>query len=424
MFDTIDYILLLVMLPLLAVSGFFSAGETVMFSLAESDRAAVRRRNPRVGRMIDTLLSKPRMLLITVLLGNMTVNTLYFVVGSVLSMRLADSLWAATICGIGTVLVIVIFGEVMPKSLGSTFRDRAVLFIAPVLLAVHRGIGPLRNLIDAAVIAPLSRLTAPSAKPRDLNQDELAAMLDLSAREGVIDDLEQSLLHEVIRMRRLRVADVMTPRVSMSAITRDSDRREIERLAERTHLSEVPVRSQGAGTVNELCSVRSYLLDERGPSARLADHIHPARFVPELSSLEQLLDHFRRTRTSTAVVVDEWGGTAGVVTIEDLVEELVGDIVGLGEESVPGPERLEDGSWRVSGAMRLDEWSAQFGAGILPERVRTVGGLFMDLLGREPRDGDEITLGNLLCSVESCDGGRVRTALVRVVEDVDGGGVS
>ena len=417
MFETIDFILLLIMLPLLVLSGFFSASETVLFSLAESDRAVVRRRNPRVGRFIDTLLSQPRMLLITVLLGNMTVNTLYFVVGSVLSMRLADSLWAATLCGVGTVLVIIVFGEVIPKILGSSLRDRAVIFVAPILLAIHRGIGPLRGIIDAVIIAPLSRLTAPSARPRDLNQDELAAMLDLSASEGVIDDLEQSLLHEVVRMRGLRVADVMTPRVSMASVTIQSDRREIEHLAERTHLSEIPVRSESAGTVRELCSVRSYLLDERGPETPLADHVHPARFVPELSTLEHLLDHFRRTRTSTAVVIDEWGGTAGVVTIEDLVEELVGDIVGLGEEAIPPPESLEDGSWRVSGAMRLDEWSAHFGEGVLPERVRTVGGLFMNLLGREAREGDEITLGNLRCTVESCDGGRIRAALVRVDDD-------
>ena len=304
----------------------------------------------------------------------------------------------------------------MPKASAPRFGTAA--FVAPVLLAVHRGIGPLRTLIDALVIAPLSRLTAPSAKPRDLNQEELAAMLDLSAQEGVIDDLEQSLLQEVIRMRRLRVADVMTPRVSMSAITRDSDRREIEHLAERTHLSEVPVRAQGAGTVKELCSVRSYLLDPRGSAARLADPSIRLDSFPSFPSLEHLLDHFRRTRP-----VPRWSSTSGDCRSRDHRGPRGGAgrrYVGLGEESIP-PERLEDGSWRVSGAMRLDEWSAQFGAGVLPERVRTVGGLFMDLLGREPRDGDEITLGNLLCSVESCDGGRVRTALVRVVEDVDGG---
>ena len=414
-FETLDLVLLVVMVPLLVLSGFFSASETVLFGLAESDRVAVRRRNPRVARAIDSLLSQPRMLLITVLLGNMTVNTLYFVVGSVLSMNLAESIWAAVLCGAGTVLAIVIFGEVIPKILGSSLRDRAVLFIAPALLAVHRSIGPLRKLIDFLVIAPLARLTAPSSRPRELDKDELAAMLELSAREGVIDDLEQSLLQEVVRMRGLRVADVMTPRVSMTSITMETPRREIEHYAERTHLSELPVRSSDPDAVQGLFSVRNYLLDSRGDSTPLSDHVHPARFVPELSNLDNLLDHFRRTRSSTAIVVDEWGGTAGVVTIEDLVEELVGDIIGLGEESIPAPEALEDGSWRVSGAMHVDEWAALFGEGVLPGRVRTVGGLFMDLLGREPLQGDEITIGNLLCTVESSDGGRVRTALVRVL---------
>ncbi len=215
-------------------------------------------------------------------------------------------------------------------------------------------------------------------------------------------------------MRGLRVSDVMTPRVDIVSITPEAGRREIEQLAERTHLSEIVVRAEGSEDVIGMCSVRTYLLDPREASTPLEDHVHPARFIPELSSLEHLLEHFRRTRSSTAVVIDEWGGTAGVVTIEDLVEELVGDIVGLGEEAVPAPESLEDGSWRISGAMHVDDWAARFGDEILPSRVRTVGGLFMDLLGRQPRLGDQITLGNLLCTVETLDGGRVLTALVRV----------
>ena len=307
-FQTIDLGLLLVMIPLLVLSAFFSASETVLFGLGESDRVLVRQRNPRIARVIDVLLAQPRMLLITVLLGNMTVNTLYFVVGSVLSMRLAGSLWAATLTGAGTVLLIVIFGEVVPKLLGSSLRERAVVVIAPALFAVHRTIGPLRSMIDMLVIAPLARLTAPSSRPRDLDKDELAAMLDLSARDGLIDDLEQSLLQEVVRMKELRVADVMTPRVSMSSITMETERREIERIAERTHLSEIAVHSESADVVEGLCSLRSYLLDARGESTPLEDHVRPARFVPELSTLEHLLDHFRRTRTSTAIVVDEWGG--------------------------------------------------------------------------------------------------------------------
>ena len=415
-FETIDLVMMIVLIPLLVISAFFSASETVLFGLAESDRLAVRRRNPRVSRTIDNLLAQPRMLLITVLLGNMTVNTLYFVVASVLSMRMSDNLWAATLIGVITVLVIIIFGEVIPKLLGASLRDRVAIILAPAMLGVHRAIGPFRNVINLVVIGPLARLTAPTARPRELDGDELAEMLDLSAREGVIDDLEQSLLREVVRMKELRVSDVMTPRVDMVSISREATRREIEHLAERTHLSEIVVRARSGDTVDGLCSIRSYLLDPLGEEAVLENHVRPARFIPELSSLEHLLEHFRGTRTSTSVVVDEWGGTAGVVTIEDLVEELVGDIVGLGEQAVPPPESLEDGSWRISGSMHVDEWSDLFGNDVLPPRVRTVGGLFMDLLGREPRPDDVITLGNLRCTVETLDGGRVVTALVRVLE--------
>ena len=416
-FDTIDYVLLFIMIPLLLASAFFSAGETVLFGMGETDRMQIRRRSPLVGRAVDQLLQDPRMLLITVLLGNMTVNTLYFVIGSVLAMRLAGNMAAAAITGVLTVLVIVILGEVIPKVVGSSLRVRAVMPLAPGLLAVHRTLAPLRVVLANLVIAPLARLTAPSSAPPKLDPEELDALVELSSREGVIDDLEHELLREVIRIRDLRVSDVMMPRVELPWIQHGASRADVLRVAEQHRLSRVPVRAEDGDSVAGFLLARAYLLDLRGEETPLEEHIVPARFVPELASVEQLLEQFRTTGTSVAGVLDEWGGTAGMVTLEDVVEEIVGDIVRLGEQTIPPPVRLEDGSWRVTGAMDLGDWKRLFGSDLVAPRIRTVGGLFLDHFGRMPREGDEILLGNVHCVVESIESNRVGNVLVRVRED-------
>lgn len=413
-FESLDVVLLVVMVPLLLASAFFSAGETILFGMGEADRMQIRRRNLLVGRAVDQLLAEPRMLLITVLLGNMTVNTLYFVVGSVLAMRLSGNVLAATLTGVLTVLVIVVFGEVIPKVVGASLRVRAVVPLAPALLAVHRAFTPIRVVLANIVIAPLARLTAPSSRPPRLDWEELDALVELSGKEGVIDDLELELLREVIRMRDLRVSDVMMPRVELPWIGLDASRADVLRVAEEHRLSWIAVRTGEGDSVAGFLSARDYLLDPRSEETPLEDHLVPARYVPELASLEQLLEQFRTSATSIAVVLDEWGGTAGIVTLEDVVEEIVGDIARLGERVVPPPERLKDGSWRVSGALDLEDWKRLFGSDLLAPRIRTVGGLFLDHFGRIPRVGDEVVLGNVHCVVESVESKRVTSVLVHV----------
>ena len=411
---SIDVILIALMLPLLVGSAVFSVSETVFFGLAEVDRVRINQRSRIAANAVDRLLSRPRMLLITVLLGNMTVNTIYFVLGSVLSVRYSDNVALAALIGFLTITGIVIVGEVVPKVVGSALRVRVALVLAPPLLALHRLLGPLRGFLERFVIAPLARLSAPGTPPRELDSDELDALIELSGREGVIDSHEHELLREVVRIRELRVSDVMVPRVDMPTVTMDIPRPDLLDLIDSSRSSFIVVRAQEGDHVTGLLKVREYLMDTGPNETAIERYLQKAHYVPELASIERLLDHFQTSGTSIAVVLDEWGGTAGLVTLEDVVEEFVGDIQGFADSIVPDPERLEDGSWRVSGATAIDDWKRLFGDSSQFNRVRTVGGLFLDRFGRMPEVGDEITIGNVQCLIESIEGQRISTVLVRV----------
>jgi putative hemolysin len=407
---------LLISLPiLLLLSGFFSGSETALFSMTETERMHVRRRGSLAGRAVQNLLADPRMLLITILLGNMAVNVMYFVVSSVLMMRADVGVIGSIAMAMTTLLAIVLLGEVMPKMLANVRRTSFALLVSPPLLTLHGAILPLRIVLDRAVVTPLSRLTAPSAAPPRLDEEELAALLELSIKQGVIDADEQRLLRDVFNLSRMRVRDVMTPRVKMKSVPLHARREDVIELVRETRLHRLPVFRHNMDDVVGILPVKQYLLASGKRKVRIKKLLQKPRFVPHVATLEQLLDQFRKTKTQSAIVVDEYGGTAGIVSLEDVVERLVGDIVSGSPDETKPPEQLDRGRWRVDGNMSVHDWAEAFGQPLATTRVSTVGGLIMEHLGRAPNVGDEITVGNINLSVEAVDGSRVDSAILTLL---------
>lgn len=406
--------------PLLAASAFCSASETAMFGLGAADRAALRKSAPKASRAVEALLSDERQLLITVLLSNMTVNTVYFVLCSVVLARSQFTVVGNVAFGLVTLLVVVLAGEVIPKLMADGMRLRVTTLLARPLHALHRAILPVRLSVDRLVVAPLSRLTAPGEAPPRLSRDEVRALLEQSGAAGVIDADEQRILRGVFELRRLRVRDVMTPRVDMAWIDASATRREVAEIAATRRLTRLPVMGTGIDDVRGFLQVKRFLLDARGESTPLMDHVRLPRFVPEVSSAEQLLELFREARADLAIVVDEYGGTAGVVAIEDCVEEIVGDIVSPEEEAEAPPRQVGPGEWVVSGDTNLQRWGDAIGKEVERSGASTLGGFVLERLGRPAVAGDVVALANLRLEVEAVSGMRVRRVRVRLDEEGDG----
>lgn len=409
---------LFVLLPLLLVaSGFFSGSETALFSLSAHNRQRLTRGKGLIATVTRSLLSDMQLLLITLMFGNMTVNVLYFVISSALLLRLdptEHAVWFA-VGSVAPLVMIILFGEVLPKMVANMAPVTWVRVTGVPLFTAHRGIGPLRIALRQWVIAPLGRVFAPTIQPTALSADELKALVEVSRHRGVIDPSEQAMLREVVHLSQLKVRDIMVPRVDLEAIDVNSNADRLYRLVREKRVSKVPVYDGDVDHVLGVIYTRQFLLARAGEGAvDLRKLVRQVRFVPELQRVDQLLAEFRKLGTQMAIVVDEYGGTSGLVTIKDVVERLVGELdfdPANAEVNETGFESqsLGEGQWRVSGSLGASDWSAAFGQIDLPPRVSTVGGLIAAMLGRIPAPGDSIVLGNLVMEVEAVSKGRVET---------------
>lgn len=392
-------LVLFAMLPLLLVcSALASASETALFGVTPGEEARLRRVAPRAARAVTTLRAQPRRLLGQVLLLNMLANTAYFIVTSVLTVR-AESATAKVAVSAGSVMAIVLFGEVFAKLFATSARVGFLRVAAPVHLAISAALSPFLAAFDSLVIAPLSRLVVPVVtEPAPVTPEELGELIALSAGDGALRGTEQGLLRSIVELGTVRVRDIMRPRVDLVWAERDTPRDALINLCADSGVSRIPLCVGGLdGEVVAVLVTTHLLAGEPLHRATI-----PAVFVPELARLDTLLERFRDQGISAALCVDEHGGIAGMITIADVVEELVDAGVQTDAADEPGVERTGERSWLVPGRLPVRDMAIAFGvkdAVNLAGRATTIAGLAVSLLGRFPAEGDEARLGDLLLRI-------------------------
>ncbi|MGD8450586.1 MAG: hemolysin family protein [Phycisphaerae bacterium] len=410
---------LALMLGLLVCSGAFSGSETVLFSLSRTQlEQAAGSANP-FRRSAARLMRRPRDTLLVILLANTAVNVALFAVSYVFFGQLAasSSPWVTPVAGLVSVLVVVVFGEVVPKVLAVRFAERAAPLAAALVGPVGYVARPLGRIIDLLIAEPFRRvvLGRPTRGPtprHDVSVEELKALLQMSRRRGEIDRVEDRFLREIVDLGSLRVRDLMVPRVEVEAYDIDEPAEGLRALMRETRLKKVPVYEGSMDNVVGLVYAKMLFLEADRP---LREVVMPVRFVPDLATCEHLLQHFRETRTQLAIAVDEFGGMAGLVTLEDVLEAIVGDISDP-EEALGEPEthQLSESEYEISGQLDVRYWTQTFGLPRQTERVATVGGLVTARLGRPAQIGDVVELGNVELHVTSVQRRRVhRLRLVR-----------
>lgn len=319
----------------------------------------------------------------------------------------------------------VVLGEMAPKSMALQSAARAAVMLSPAMRAAEFIFRPLTAVLNALGNGVLRLAGIPMAdeKAKLLSTDELAYIVEESSEGGLLDATEQLFLENALDFQERTVSQVMTPRTRMVAIPVDAGLEEALNLIVSHPHSRYPVyeknRDEVAGVLYAKDLARYVVQTDAGgeeaaPGFDLTALMRPAVFVPESLPLDDMLVRFRKEHIQIAVVVDEYGGVAGVITLEDLAEELIGEIQDEFDRELPPMEVIDDHTLRVRGDLLLDELNQHYDLDFEEEDVDTVGGLVMARLGHIARPGESVTVDGVRFKVETVEGLAVRTLIVRL----------
>ena len=405
--DFTPYLVVLGILVFAAASFFFALAESALFALSKWQVEQLAERSPRKGSVVARLLQQPSELLATIVLGNTVANAVVVAVGLGLAVWHGDSILLAVV---GLLVLLLVGCEVFPKTLAVRAPEHWSLRVARPMLALQSISRPAQRLAQALNNLFLRHLVARTIKPPPgSTEEDYRELLELAAQQGTLAVREKEIIFEIISLDKKTAASVMTPRSQMACIPDDLSVDEMIAASRRLRHRRLPMYDETPDTIVGVLNTKLLLLD---PNVDLADAIEFPSFVPESMNLLKLFLSLQRQRRGIAIVVDEFGGTAGVVTMEDILEELVGEIRDEGEEEQLVMEKIGPGKWRVSAAVTVRDFRRECPEiGDVPE-VETMGGLLTMLLDVVPGAGESTQFRGLKITAARVDDRAVREVTV------------
>ena len=396
-----------VVLIFAGASFFFSLAETSLFSLSKWQVRQLSERQARAGRIVESLLAKPQDLLATMVLGNTIANAALLAVALWMAL---EGRWPAVVTILGLFALLLVGCEVFPKTMAVRKPEQWAARVARPLSVFLRFSLPLCRVAQRLDAAILKVLTMHSPQPQiTLTDADYQELLEMAYQQGALAQAEKEIILQIISLDRRTAREVMQPRSRMAAIADDLSIEEMLEAARRYKHRRLPIYDETPDTIVGILNTRALLLD---PHIDLADAIEFPSFVPETMNLLQLLKSLQRQQRGLAIVLDEFGGTAGIVTMEDILEEMIGKIRPDSDSDGFVMEKLGPGKWRVSGLLRLDDFRLEYPGLVDVPEIETMGGLLMSLMDVVPRSGESAVFNGMKLTASVADERRVRELLV------------
>ena len=414
----------LLILAMLGLSAFFSGSE-IAFVTADRLHAEMKaRQRGFVGRLVIAAFKDPNRILTTVLVGN---NLALVIYSTILALVLHDPLhnllapWfvaapesavliAQTVIAASIVLVA---GEVLPKTVFSEAANRAVFLLALPLYLAYLLLLPMIKLTGWTARLLMRALGADQTPQLQFPRRAFERIIEDNRRRGSLelDEEESEILSNVFELHNMRVKESMTPRTEIVAVAEDTSLEDFRRLCIESGYSKVPVFRDNADNIVGIAFAYD-LFDE---PASLKEMMRPARFVPESKLSKELMKEFRDTKSSIVIVIDEYGGTAGLITREDLLEELFGDIQDEFDSEQVLMRQIEAGKFLLSGRAELDEINEQFGLDFPPGDYETIAGYILETSGKIPQQHETVETGNYRFSILKATTNRIDSVSLEVI---------
>ncbi|HXF20971.1 MAG TPA: hemolysin family protein, partial [Streptosporangiaceae bacterium] len=413
--------LIVAALVLALFAGLCASAEVALMRASRSGAVELARsrtgRRRRAATRLQAVLADPARYLAVLLLARVSGET-----GAVVLVAAALEHWLGTgwrtflITAAIMIAVLYLLAGIGPRVLGRQYQRSVALAAANVLYPVVRALGPIPRLLLA-----LGSLLTPGRGSRDAfgSEEELRGLVDLLEQRQVIEPDARAMIHSVFELGDTIVREVMVPRTDMVFVERGKTLRQALSLALRSGFSRIPVVGENEDDVIGIAYLKDLVTasqehPERESVEKVTSVMRPATFVPDSKPVDELLKEMQQRRIHVAIVIDEYGGTAGLVTIEDLLEEIVGEITDEYDQEQPTVEWLSPDRARVPARLPVTDLEELFGTTIDAEDVETVGGLLAHAIGRVPIAGSSGTVAGLRLTADSLEGRRNRIGTVTV----------
>ncbi|UOD34756.1 HlyC/CorC family transporter [Deferribacteraceae bacterium V6Fe1] len=402
-------------------SGFFSSSETALTSLSELKVKHLLQEKGEKAKDLELWLMHPNKVLNTILIGNNIVNILGSVVAAEVSNKLFGSNAIAIATGIMTFLVLI-FGEIAPKTFAKHNAESLALVIIKILKIFYFLFYPISFALNKLVkmIIRLSGGNVEHLGPK-ITEDEIEFLISVGEKEGVLENQKKEMLHNIFEISDTLAKEVMVPRTDLVAIKYGTDINEILNILAKTEYSRIPVYEGKMDNILGILYVKDLLkyVNEDIKKLDIKTILRKPYFVPSTKRIDDLLREFQLHRMHFAIVVDEYGGVDGIVTLEDILEEIVGEIRDeYDKDEKDEIIQVDENTYEVDPKIDIDDFNKFFGIKMEDDLdYETLGGLIFDLSGRIPEIGEVFSIGNLELLVKEREGRRIKKVIVKVIKN-------
>lgn len=399
---------LLLLGVLLLLAAFFAGTETALFSLSRIERRRLLEKHPRLGKAVDDLLVHPRRALVTLLIGNNIVHTCAAAVVTLIALEFFGPTGVGFLVILFTV-VLIFLGEILPKIFAVRNNEPLALATAPLLEVVSGVLFPLRRIIQWISDWILGFLV-PGKKesPQLISAQELKMLVKIGEEEGILDREERQMIQKLFELGERPVRSIMTPRTDLVALRLGDPWEKQVGMMKNFHFSSFPVYQDSLDQITGVVSTQAVIL---GGDRDLQKYLKSVRYIPELKRIDELLRDFQKMGDRFAVCVDEFGGTAGVVTLEDILEEIFGEFYDEYARPEQPIRELGRGEYLVDAKIPLAQFNEFFQTKLRSIEAETLSGFILEKMGRVPRKNDTLELGELSFRIHDM----VRQRIVKVI---------
>ncbi|MDY4560744.1 MAG: hemolysin family protein [Peptostreptococcus porci] len=415
------WIQVIILLVLMIISAFFSASETALMSVSKVKIRHLREEGVRGANVVEKLISEPKKLLSTILVGNNVVNIAATSISTSLLLKLFGAQGVAVATAMMTVLILV-FGEVTPKTMASNNKERVSLGVAKVLNVIILVLSPIVFILNlfTTIIFKIFRIKDDDPKSL-ITEEDLKVMVNVSHEEGVLEQEEREIINNVFEFGDMRAEDAMIQRIDMVSVSVDATFDEVLEIFKEEKKSRLPVYKENIDDIVGILNIKDvfFISKEEIETFSVEKYMRDVFFTYEFKKISQLLEEMKLAKTQIAIVLDEYGGTSGLLTVEDLVEVLVGDIEDEYDEEDDEIVKVGEGEYIVDGSTKITDVNDYLYDDLESDEFDSIGGYILGHLNGLPEEGEVIELNDsVTVNIISLDKNRIEKLklIVREIE--------